>query len=162
MDGCLREMRVTGIKNEDTMKLLNTVFVVMLLSFAMPGYGQGIEKKKFNFSKSGEDGIGYTQAIKAGNTIYISGIAARGPMNEAIKKIYDRLAKVLAYYDATLENVVKETAYTTALDDLIASQDLRKEYYKGDYPASSWVEIKRLYAPDAILEIEFVAVLKGQ
>jgi enamine deaminase RidA (YjgF/YER057c/UK114 family) len=119
-----------------------------------------IDKNKFNSSKEIEDQIGYTQAVKVGNTIYISGIAARGPMDEAVKRIYNRAEKILANYQATLKNVVKETAYTTQIDELIKFQEARKQFYNNDYPTSTWVEIKRLYVPDAILEIDFIAEVK--
>lgn len=140
--------------------LSTTLLFTALLFVATIGNAQSIDKKKYNSNKEGEDKLGYTQAVKVGNTIYISGIPARGPLNEAIKKVYDRLEKILASYNATLENVVKETAYTTNIEELIKYQDLRKGYYKGDYPASTWVEIKRLYSPEAALEIDFVAVVK--
>ena len=37
--------------------------------------------------------------------------------------------------------------------------DARKEFYQGDYPAASWVEISRLYEPEAKLEVDLIAVI---
>jgi 2-iminobutanoate/2-iminopropanoate deaminase len=39
---------------------------------------------------------------------------------------------------------------------------VRKQFYKGDFPAATWVQISRLYMPDAKLEIELVAHLPKQ
>jgi enamine deaminase RidA (YjgF/YER057c/UK114 family) len=38
--------------------------------------------------------------------------------------------------------------------------NIRKEIYKGDYPASSWIQVARLFMHEARLEIEVVAHLK--
>jgi 2-iminobutanoate/2-iminopropanoate deaminase len=139
-------------------------FLVFLLLALAPWFvmaqDASITKEKFHFNKEAEDGAGYAQAVKVGNTIYISGTVGRGPMDEAIKRIYTRLESTLKNYGASFQNVVKENLYTTQIDEVIKHQQVRKEFYKGDFPASTWVEIKRLYSPDAILEIELVAIIK--
>ncbi len=136
---------------------------IVLLLFSTSMYAQnstGIEKKKYTAGKW-EDEIGYTGAIQSGNTIYISGIPGKGPMDEAINKIYAQAEKILASYGATFQNVVKETVYTTNIEELIKHQAQKKAFYKGEYPASTWVEIKRLYVPDAVIEIEFIVVVNN-
>jgi 2-iminobutanoate/2-iminopropanoate deaminase len=37
--------------------------------------------------------------------------------------------------------------------------EVRKEFYKGDFPAATWVQINRLYEPNAKLEVDLVAYL---
>jgi enamine deaminase RidA (YjgF/YER057c/UK114 family) len=37
--------------------------------------------------------------------------------------------------------------------------EVRKAFYKGDYPAATWVQITRLYMSDAKLEVELIAHL---
>ncbi|RIV19500.1 RidA family protein [Fibrisoma montanum] len=141
-------------------KLVTTVVVLMLAGVVYAQSGQStIEKQKFNLSKEGEDNAGYAQAVKAGNTIYISGTVAGGDMATALTKVYDRLQQTLAAYGATFQNVVKENLYTTDIDEVKKHTDVRKKYYKGDWPAATWVQIQRLYSPNASLEIELVAVL---
>jgi enamine deaminase RidA (YjgF/YER057c/UK114 family) len=115
-------------------------------------------KKKFHHNKSFEDEFGYVQALMVDNTLYISGIAAKGNMEEALNKVYERVEKILTFYNLTLNHIVKETIYTTQFDALIEKKDIRKKFYKGDYPTSSWVQVQRLYSPEAIIEIEFIAV----
>jgi 2-iminobutanoate/2-iminopropanoate deaminase len=144
------------------MKYLQIIILPIALSvFSSVVHAQNttdIEKKKF-VSGVWEDEGGYTGAIKSGNTIHVSGIPAKGPMDEAIKKIYGQLEKILTSYGVTFQNVVKETVYTTNIEELIKHKDLKKSFYKGDYPASTWVEISRLYSPQAILEIEFIVLI---
>jgi len=138
------------------------IITFCFLSFQAIGQNttSGIKKEKFNFDKAAEYAIGYCEAIKVGNTIYISGSVGWGKMDDALKLVYDNLEKILKNYNATFENVVKENLYALALDSVIKYKDLRKLYYKnGDYPAATWVEVKRLYDPSLVVEIELIAVL---
>jgi 2-iminobutanoate/2-iminopropanoate deaminase len=134
--------------------------IIALLPWIVLAQGTPLEKEKFHFNKESEESVGYTQAVKLGNTIYISGTVGRGPMDEALKKVYTELETTLKNYGGSFQNVVKENLYTTQIDEVIKHQLVRREFYKGDFPASTWVEIKRLYSPEAVLEIELVAVLK--
>ena len=118
-----------------------------------------LKKEKFNIDKAGEDEIGYAQAVKVGNTIYISGSVGWGKMDDALKLAYDEIAKTLKNYNATFENVVKENLYSTELDSVIKYKDVRKIYYGNEFPAATWVEVKRLYNSGLVVEIEVIAEL---
>lgn len=118
-----------------------------------------LKKEKFNIDKAGEDEIGYTQAVKVGNTIYVSGAVGWGKTEDALKLVYDELDKTLKYFHATFENVVKENLYAIALDSVIKYKDVRKLYYKNDFPAATWVQVSRLYNEGLVVEVEIVAVL---
>jgi enamine deaminase RidA (YjgF/YER057c/UK114 family) len=55
--------------------------------------------------------------------------------------------------------VVKENLYAIALDSVIKYKDIRKLYYKNDFPAATWVQVSRLYNEGLIVEVELVAVM---
>ena len=133
---------------------------VVLVAASVLVWAQAPTKEKFHFNKNSEDEYGYAQAVKVGNTIYISGVAGRGPMDQAITNVYRGLERTLQHYGATFENVVKENLYTTNMDEMIKYQKIRRDFYKNDYPAASWVQISRLFMPDAVLEVEVIAVVK--
>lgn len=142
----------------------NSFILTCILSLGLQiGYSQAnsevLKKEKFNISKSDEDEIGYTQAVKVGNTIYVSGAVGWGKMQDALKLVYDELDKSLKVYGANFTNVVKENLYSTMLDSTIKYKEIRREYYNNDFPAATWVEVKRLYNPDLVLEVEVIAVL---
>jgi 2-iminobutanoate/2-iminopropanoate deaminase len=141
----------------------SALLFLSLLSFTFQVQGQDklitIKKEKFNIDKSGEDEIGYAQAVRVGNTIYISGSVGWGKMDDALVLAYNEIGKTLKNYHATFQNVVKENLYTTALDSVIKYKDLRRNYYGEDFPAATWVEVKRLYNSGLIVEIEVVAEL---
>jgi enamine deaminase RidA (YjgF/YER057c/UK114 family) len=106
-----------------------------------------------------EDDIGYRQAVRVGNTVYISGSVGAAPMQDGIKQAYESLAKSLRHFGLGFEHVVKETVYTTDLDALKACKELRKPYYKTTYPAATWVQVSRLFEPNYVIEIEVVAII---
>jgi 2-iminobutanoate/2-iminopropanoate deaminase len=119
-----------------------------------------IKKEKFNWGHSDQDTTaGYAQAVKIDNVIYISGTVARDVSPEGIKRVYQALEKTLQHYGATFQNVVKENLYTTDIEAMKQYNHVRKAFYKGDFPAATWMQVNRLYMHDARLEIELVAYL---
>ncbi|MFN8255493.1 MAG: RidA family protein [Bacteroidales bacterium] len=140
--------------------LFIAIALIFNSTFFVKGQSNTLKKEKFHFDKASEDEIGYCEAVKVGNTIYISGSVGWGKMDQALKHVYDQLGKILKNYNATFENVVKENLYTLALDSVIKYKDIRKLYYKNDdFPAATWVEVSRLYTPGLVLEIELIAIL---
>lgn len=103
--------------------------------------------------------IGYANAIQVGNTVYVSGIVAMGAtVEEQLVGIFKQLERVLQPFGATIQDVVKETAYTTDMEALKAANGKRMEAYGGHAPAATWVQISRLFMESAKLEIDFIAV----
>lgn len=111
----------------------------------------------FHLAEASETSIGYCQAIRTENRLYISGIAGQGEMGSAVHSVYDRLQKTLEQNGLTFSNVVKENVYATDLDAFKASGEIRKGYYAGRFPAATWVQVQRLFVPSLVLEVELVA-----
>ena len=118
-------------------------------------------KEKWHWDNPDEqsESAGYAQVVKVGNTIYVSGVPTSNLSPEGISRLYDTLEQSLKAFGATPKDVVKETLYTTDIETMKKYNDVRKEFYKGDYPAASWVQISRLYEPDAKLEVDLIAVI---
>lgn len=140
--------------------------IFILLGFSFILYSQlqaqdnSIKKEKFNWGHGDQDTTaGYAQAVKVDNVIYISGTVGRDVNPEGIKRVYEGLERTLKYYGATFQNVVKENLYTTDIEAMKQYNTVRKAFYKGDFPAATWVQISRLYMADAKLEIELIAHL---
>ena len=154
---------MTSVK-ETNRKYLIWIFIALLIALlpwiVLAQDTKSIKKDKFYIDKQSEEGIGYVQAVKVGKTIYISGSVGWGEMEIATKRVYDELDKTLKAYDASFQNVVKENVFTTNIEAFKKQQGLRKTYYKGDFPAATWVQVQQLYNPDLILEVELIAELK--
>jgi 2-iminobutanoate/2-iminopropanoate deaminase len=143
------------------MRLLFILFVLScLLNAPLNAQENTIKKEKFNWGRGDQDTTaGYAQAVKVDNTIYISGTVSRDVSPEGIKRVYEALGETLQHYGAGFQNVVKENLYTTDIEAMKQHNAVRKTFYKGDFPAATWVQISRLYMADAKLEIELIAIL---
>lgn len=135
----------------------------LAITFAFLAASQGAAQQPADAGKQRvegvHEGIGYASAIQIGNTIYVSGIVARGEtMEQQVTNIFAELTRVLATFGATLQDVVKETAFTRDMEALKAANPARKAAYGGHAPAATWVQIDRLYMENALVEIEFIAV----
>ena len=111
----------------------------------------------YHASEPDETEIGYCQAIRSGNRLYISGTVGWGEMPAAVKMAYDRLQKTLEANGLTFADVVEERVFTTDLDAFKASKDIRKVYYGSTFPAATWVQVQRLFVPQLVVEVELVA-----
>ena len=116
--------------------------------------------KRTHFA-SFEKQIGYTQVVQHGDRLYVSGIAVAGPdMEKAVDQAYSNLQHILEQHGSSLGLVVKELLFTTDMAAMKAQIATRKKYYpEGQYPASSWVEVKGLFMPELILEVEVEAIV---
>jgi len=130
-----------------------------------------IPKGVFNSRRSLE----YSQAIKAGNTIYLAGsmpcdenfnLVGKGDFVAQTKQALENMRRTLLAAGATMKDVVKLTWYVKNIGNLEDEQcdwnravHVREEYFKGWYPAAVLVEISRLDFPEQLLEIDAIAVL---
>jgi enamine deaminase RidA (YjgF/YER057c/UK114 family) len=116
-----------------------------------------------------EKDFGYSQAVLIDKTLYVSGsvsvdangrLVAAGDMAGQMRAAYANIRRTLAAHGADFDEVVKETIYTTDMDALLKSSDVRFEYYdKERLPTVSWVQVQRLVDPGFLVEIEVVAEL---
>lgn len=119
------------------------------------------KKECVHWDENMEQRLGYCQALRVGRTIYVSGTTStQSGMEAQVRDIYEKLHLVLKQLGATSAHVVSERAYTLDLEALkTASTESRSAFYKGNLPAATWVEVKRLWEPRFLVEIELVVEL---
>ena len=115
-----------------------------------------------------ENEYGYSQAVKVGNTIYLSGqvshddkgsIVGVGDMTAQMRQAYRNIEKVLEQYGATTANIVDEVVFVTDMEAAFAARvTCKQEVFRG-HPAvaSTIVQIQRLAFPELMIEIKCVA-----
>jgi len=138
----------------------NVLLGALLLALSLDASAQ--ERKCFNLDPAFEKEMGYCQAVRVGNTLYISGTAASGDMPVAVAKVYADLKTTLAAFGLTFADVVKENVYSTDLKAFIKHHQIRKAMYTGAYPAATWLEVPRLFTPELVVEVELVAVFPSK
>jgi len=109
----------------------------------------------------------YSQAIKTGDFLFLSGQIGIDPETKALvpggveaqaKQIFKNIAAVLEKAGASLENVVKATVFLKDMSDFIKVNQIYAQHFKLPYPARSAVAVKELPL-SADIEIETIAVL---
>lgn len=109
----------------------------------------------------------YTDAVKAGNTVYMSGLAsvdakgaviAKGDPAGQARQTFRNLGLVLDAVGATPNDVVKVTLYLTNVEHRLLINPVRKEFFGDHRPASTLVEISRLAYDDLLIEVDAIAV----
>ncbi|HUR65101.1 MAG TPA: RidA family protein [Chitinophagaceae bacterium] len=120
-----------------------------------------IKKDKWHWGNElkQDTSAGYVQVVKVDNVLYISGAVAREVTPEGITRVYQALERSLKSFGATFQNVVKENLYTTDIEAMKTNNAARKAFYKGDFPAATWVQVSRLFMQEAKLEVELIAHL---
>ncbi|HEX6581873.1 MAG TPA: RidA family protein [Actinomycetota bacterium] len=86
-------------------------------------------------------------------------LVGRGDMHAQTRQVFENLRAILAANDASFADVVKIGTYLTTLDDLAGMREIRSEYLTSEPPASTAVQVAGLVVPDALIEIELVAVV---
>ena len=109
----------------------------------------------------------YSQAIKAGNLLFISGqvpfVPATGEIVEGDVKAQTaqslkNLQAILKEAGADFSNVVKTTVFIKDMNEFAQVNEVYAEYFGENKPARACVEVARL-PKDVKVEIEFIAVL---
>ena len=116
-----------------------------------------------------EKQLGFSGSVRAGNTIYLSGMisvepdmtpVAAGDMAGQMQKIYEIIGEILASHGASFADVVNEFMFATDLGALAGATGVRAKFYEGcEPPASTAVEVSALFTPEAMLEVQITAVV---
>jgi 2-iminobutanoate/2-iminopropanoate deaminase len=110
----------------------------------------------------------YSQAVKYGNLLFVSG---QVPFNRAAGKIsggieeqtrqsLENLKAILTASGTSLNNVLKTTVFLKNMDNFNAMNGVYKEYFPNDPPARSTIEVARI-PRDSMVEIEAIAAVNG-
>ena len=109
-----------------------------------------------------QEQYGYSDAVIAGDTIYLSGIVvgqAEGePLEAAYARAYDHIGRILKRAGAGWENVVDVTSFHTDVNaQLEAMSAVHKRHLAAPYPAWTAIDVDRLIPEGGITEIKIVA-----
>ncbi|MCL2873477.1 MAG: RidA family protein [Defluviitaleaceae bacterium] len=124
--------------------------------------------KKVISAKNAPEALGpYSQAVKCGNMLFLSGqtpiIPADGTLikddiKAATAQCFENIKSVLEAAGASLENVVKMTVFLKDFDDFAAMNEVYKSYFSGSFPARSCIQAAKLPL-DCMVEIEAIAMV---
>lgn len=109
----------------------------------------------------------YTQAIRAGDFLFISGqipldpatgMLVGGSVSDQTHRVFKNLGAILAAAGASFEHVVKATVYLSDISDFAAMNDVYGGYFRSPAPARATIQAARL-PRDVTVEIDLIAYL---
>ena len=110
----------------------------------------------------------YTDAVKAGGLLFVSGIVpldadgklvGEGDVAEQARQVFRNMELCLKAAGCGFDDVVKVVHYLLDVDDRPKINPVRMEFFGEARPASTLVEVSALAVPGALLEIEAVAAI---
>ena len=111
----------------------------------------------------------WSNCIRAGDMLFIAGQVAR-PLDggktvvgsneyEQTKQIFLRIKSICEGAGGNLDDIVKMTIFMVDIKNNTEVWRARREFFTGDFPASTLVEVRSLAGPETLVEIETVAYL---
>ncbi len=109
----------------------------------------------------------YTDAVRFGDTLYISGLVPVDAGSNVIgedaaaqtEQIFKNMTLVLDEAGATFADVLRVTVYLTDINDRAAINPVRQKYFGAARPASTLIEVSALAVPGIKVEIEAIVGL---
>lgn len=110
-----------------------------------------------------------SQGIRFGNLLFISGQAGAGDDGRIVpggfraqgEQAFANLRRALEAGGSSLKDVVKVTIFVTDMGHFADVVELRRRFFTAPYPADTIAEVRALYDPVAMIEIEAIAAVPG-
>lgn len=109
-----------------------------------------------------------SQGIQYGNLLFISGQAGANDDGKIVdggflaqgEQAFSNLRRALEAGGSSLKDVIKVTIFVTDMGHFQDVVTLRRRFFSEPYPADTIAEIKALYDPAAMIEIEAIAAVR--
>ncbi|MDE0815303.1 MAG: Rid family hydrolase [Alphaproteobacteria bacterium] len=111
----------------------------------------------------------WSNCLVIGDQVYIAGMTARGASfdgaitgddaYEQTVAIFTKIKYLMEEAGGCMDDVVKVLIYLTNINDRDAAWKARREFFTGDYPVSTLIEISKLVRPELCVEIEAIGIL---
>mgnify|MGYP003524852628 CR=1 FL=1 len=127
-----------------------------------------MQRTNYSSGAKWEEIVGYSRAVKIGNTIEVTGTVAVDENNALVgdndayaqtKFIIEKIEKVLQRAGASLSDVVRTRMFVTDISRWEEYGKAHGEFFKDIRPCTSMIEVKGLIAPEYLIEIEAMAVI---
>jgi len=127
-----------------------------------------MERTNYSSGAKWEDIVGYSRAVRVGNTIEVTGtvsvdenslLVGKDDAYAQTKFIIEKIEKVLLRAGASLKEVVRTRMFVTDISRWEEYGKAHGEFFKEIKPCTSMIEVSGLIAPEYLIEIEATAII---
>jgi enamine deaminase RidA (YjgF/YER057c/UK114 family) len=127
-----------------------------------------MERTNYSSGAKWEDIVGYSRAVKTGNTIEVTGTVAVDDNNDLVggndayeqtRFIIQKIEKVLHKAGASLKDVVRTRMFVTDIARWEEYGKAHGEFFKNIKPCTTMVEVSKLISSEYLIEIEATAII---
>jgi len=142
---------------------INSLILFLLLFSTLAHSGHTMTINRTNHAELGEPVGPYTHSVAFNNVIYTSGLTAFGTdaidkdISAQTQEIFRQLDVLLKNENSGLNRLIKVTLFVSDISQLVTVRETLFEIYNGEIPASSAVEVSKLFDPRVKIEIEAIA-----
>jgi len=110
----------------------------------------------------------WSNCIRVGNVVHVSGLTARAADGQTIlgdgeyeqsRVIFEKMRHLVEAAGCQMDDMAKLTIFVTRIQHNTEVWRARAEFFTGDFPACSLVEVRSLAKPEILVEIEGLAYL---
>jgi enamine deaminase RidA (YjgF/YER057c/UK114 family) len=127
-----------------------------------------VQRQHFDSGSPWEPIVGYSRAVRVGNQVFVAGTTATDSSGQIVglgdpaaqtRQCLWNIEQALIRAGARLQDVVRTRIYVVDIDAWEAIGRVHGEVFGQIRPAASMVEVRRLIAPEILVEIEVDAVI---
>ena len=128
-----------------------------------------MSKQRIYSDAAGEPPEGtWSNCLVVDKHVYIAGMTSRSDEFNTIvgdnayeqsKVVFDKIKALIEAAGGSMADIVKVNIFLADINDRQQVWEARREYFEGDFPVSTLLEISKLVHPDMLVEIEAVGML---